>query len=181
MLDIRTLQEHALFCAIKAVSDEETAKVIIAGEGEKDDAAWVNGAMARLEQRFSPEETKIIRQNCQCGYGMEEKLSFLLSLKTGATDLAEFAASAEAKAAGLSYENGDLWLSFFFCPCPMLAKTDRLKNHTWCQCTTGYSKVLFEKAFGCKVEVKLEQSIKAGDRICRMKIVPFGDPLASKD
>lgn len=31
---------------------------------------------------------------------------------------------------------------------------------------------LFEKAFGCEVEVDLLKSIKVGDEICLMKIVP---------
>ncbi|MFZ5940087.1 MAG: DUF6144 family protein, partial [Bacteroidota bacterium] len=39
----------------------------------------------------------------------------------------------------------------------------------------GYSKVLFEKAFGCEVEVELLRSVKAGDDQCLMKIVPLGE------
>jgi hypothetical protein len=56
----------------------------------------------------------------------------------------------------------------------MGAEVDKLDTNTWCQCTTGYSKVLFEKAFGCEVEVELLKSIKAGDEICLMKIIPLG-------
>lgn len=41
-------------------------------------------------------------------------------------------------------------------------------------CTTGYSKVLFETAFGCEVDVELLKSIKAGDDACLMKIIPLG-------
>ena len=54
----------------------------------------------------------------------------------------------------------------------MLADVDKLDTDTWCQCTTGYSKVLFEKAFGCEVVVELLKSIKMGDNICLMKIIP---------
>jgi predicted hydrocarbon binding protein len=56
----------------------------------------------------------------------------------------------------------------------MLADVERLETKTWCQCTTGYSKVLFEKAFGCKVDVELLKSVKAGDEVCLMKIIPQG-------
>jgi hypothetical protein len=34
--------------------------------------------------------------------------------------------------------------------------------------------VLFEKAFGCEVGVDLMKSIKMGDDICLMKIIPLG-------
>jgi len=80
--------------------------------------------------------------------------------------------------AGLFCEDGMLicnlhsssYLQFTFCPCPMLAEVDRLYTNTWCQCTTGYSKVLFEKAFGCEVDVELLKSIKLGDDICLMTV-----------
>jgi hypothetical protein len=48
----------------------------------------------------------------------------------------------------------------------------RLDTDTWCQCTTGYSKVLFEKAFGCEIDVELLKSIKMGDDRCLQKIIP---------
>jgi len=56
----------------------------------------------------------------------------------------------------------------------MLAHVDKLDTDTWYQCTTGYSKVLFEKAFGCEVVVELLKSVKMGDDICLMKIIPLG-------
>jgi hypothetical protein len=56
----------------------------------------------------------------------------------------------------------------------MLEEVDKLETNTWCLCTTGYSKVVFEKAFGCEVYVELLKSIKMGDEICLMKIIPSG-------
>ena len=103
---------------------------------------------------------------------MDEKLIFIKELLSTASNLEEFASSEKAKAAGLFYSDGVLYLKFLFCPCPMLADVDRLDTNTWCQCTTGYSKVLFEKAFGCEVDVELIKSIKMGDDICLMKIIP---------
>jgi hypothetical protein len=56
----------------------------------------------------------------------------------------------------------------------MLAEVVKLDSITWCQCTTGYSKVLFEQAFGCPVDVTLLKSVKMGDDVCLMKIEPLG-------
>ena len=72
--------------------------------------------------------------------------------------------------------HGELFLQFHYCPCPMLAEVDRLETNTWCQCTTGYSKILFERAFACKADVELLKSIKMGDSICLMKII-LHDPV----
>ena len=178
MFDIRKIQEQVIFRAIKAASNDETATKIVYGEHElyssEDNSAWVKSTMKRLENHFDRSAVKQIRMNCQCGYGFDEKLELVKELVESSSNLEEFANQDKAKAAGLSYTNGKLYLQFSFCPCPMLADVDKLATNIWCQCTTGYSKVLFEKAFECPVEVKLLKSIKAGDDICLMKIIPKG-------
>ncbi len=176
MFDMRKIQERVIFDAIKAVSNDEIATKIVYGEHEQssseDNATWVKSTMNRLENHFDRAAVKQIRMNCQCGYGMDEKLELVKELMEASSSLEEFARHDKAKAAGLSYTNGELYLQFPFCPCPMLADVEKLETNTWCQCTTGYSKVLFEKAFGCEVAVELLQSIKMGDKVCLMKIIP---------
>ena len=176
MFDIRKIQEQVIFIAIKAVGSEETATEIVFGEDQlaaaEDNAAWVKSTMKRLENCFDRPIVKQIRMNCQCGYAMDEKYDLVKELVDSSSSLEEFAGHDKAKAAGMSCANGELYLQFPFCPCPMLADIDKLDTDTWCQCTTGYSKVLFEKAFGCKVNVELLKSIKMGDDTCLMKIIP---------
>jgi len=178
MFDARRIQEQMIFKAIQDMSDAGTAEEIVYGiDGaakSENNADWVNSTMHRLENKFDQETTKQIRMSCQCGYGMDEKLALLNELIAGASDMEEFANSDKAKAVGLFYREGILYLQFVFCPCPILADVEKLDTKTWCQCTTGYSKVLFEKAFGCEFDVELLKSIKAGDDVCLMKIVPHG-------
>lgn len=175
MFDIRKIQEQTIYKAVKNESNDETAGEIVHGEPQsiaENDAAWVKNTMQRLEKRFDSKTIKSIRMNCQCGYAMDEKLKLVQRLLEGANSLEDFANTDRAKAAGLSSVDGKLYLQFAFCPCPMLAQVDKLETATWCQCTTGYSKVLFEKAFGCTVDVELLKSIKMGDECCLMKILP---------
>lgn len=176
MFDIRKIQEQVMFSAIKAASNDEIATKIIYGQHElsssEDNATWVKSTMNRLESHFDRVTVKQIRMNCQCGYGMDEKIELVKELVETSSNLEEFANQDKAKAAGLSCTNGELYLRFPFCPCPMLADVDKLDTDTWCQCTTGYSKVLFEKVFGCEVVVELLKSIKMGDNMCLMKIIP---------
>jgi predicted hydrocarbon binding protein len=176
MLEIRKSQERALYNAVKVAGGAAAAAAVVYGEAgsaaAEEDAAWVESAMIRLEKRFDSGQVKQIRARCQCGYGMDEKFALVKELMEASSSLEEFANRDKAKAAGLSFAEGALYLQFPFCPCPMLAGVDRLKTAAWCQCTTGYSKVLFEKAFGCPVEVELLKSIKLGDDICLMKIIP---------
>jgi predicted hydrocarbon binding protein len=176
MFDIRKIQEQVIYNAVKTEGDENVAQRVVFGNKE-DNATWVKNTMKRLENNFDKTTLKRIRMNCQCGYGMDEKLTLLKELMASSSNLEEFAKQDKAKAAGLSYQDGELYLQFPFCPCPMLAEVDKLETNTWCQCTTGYSKVLFEKAFGCEVYVELLKSIKMGDDICLMKIVPCSSSI----
>ncbi|MGE5678358.1 MAG: DUF6144 family protein [Pseudomonadota bacterium] len=178
MFDIRKLQEQVIYGAVKSASNDDTAKEIVYGKDEsaakEDDPAWVKSTMERLENRFDQAAVKEIRMHCQCGYGMDEKLALVNELVELSSSMEEFGNLDKAKAAGLFCKDRELYLQFPFCPCPMLAEVDRLDTNTWCQCTTGYSKVLFEKAFECEVDVELLKSIKMGDEICLMKIIPHG-------
>lgn len=174
MFNIRKIQEQVTYTSVKNESNEDIALQIV-DNLQEDNATWVKNTMKRLDEKFDALTVKKIRMNCQCGYGMDEKLAFVKELMANSSSLEEFANHEKAKTAGLSFSNGELFLMFPFCPCPMLAEVERLETKTWCQCTTGYSKVLFEKAFGCKVDVELIKSVKAGDEICLMKIIPLNE------
>ena len=178
MFDIRKIQEQLIYSAVKAASNNETAEKIIYGENRLsssgDDAAWVKSTMKRLESHFDRNTVRQIRMDCQCGYGFDEKLSLVQELLESSSCLDEFANQEKARAAGLFCGGGELYLEFPFCPCPILSGVDRLDTDSWCQCTTGYSKKLFEKAFCCDVDVVLLKSIKMGDEKCLMKIIPLG-------
>jgi hypothetical protein len=144
MFDIRRIQEKVIYNAVKAARDEQTALKIVDRKDECN-SVWVKNTMKRLEENFDTPTVKKIRMNCQCGYGMDEKFALLKELMANASCLEEFANQDKANAAGLSYKDGELYLMFPFCSCPMLAEVDRLTTNTWCQCTTGYSKVLLWK------------------------------------
>lgn len=176
MFDIRKIQEQVIFDQVKKASSDEIAQEIVYGDknaarAEKN-ADWVKSTMKRMEEKFDKSEISQIRRNCQCGYGMDEKIMLVKELMKASSNIEELGALEQANAAGLFCENGKLYLQFLFCPCPMLAEVDRLETDTWCQCTTGYSKVLFEQAFECTVDVQLLASIKMGHERCLMEIIP---------
>ena len=176
--DIRKDHEQLLFKAVASASCEETAQsVVYNGHNQPtsvDDATWVTSTMHRLEKLFDGPSVKKIRMACQCSLFMDEKLALVKELLESSSNMYEFANQARARAAGLFSSDGKLFLQFPSCPCPMLADVERLESSAWCQCTTGYSKVLFEKAFGCEVSVELLEAVKMGDDRCLMEIIPHG-------
>ena len=178
MSDIRRDHQQLLFKAVASASCEETAQSVVYGAHNQstpvEDAAWVISAMDRLEKRFDEPAVKTIRMACQCGLFMDEKLALVKELLETSSTMDAFANQDKARAAGLFSMDGRLFLQFPSCPCPLLADVERLESSAWCQCTTGYSKVLFEKVFGCEVSVELLEAVKMGDDRCLMEIIPHG-------
>ena len=126
MFDIRKIQEKVIYESVKAESNADLANEVVYGKEQatntESNSEWVKSAMHRLESRFESDTIKKIRRNCQCGYGMDEKAALVKELKASVSSIEEFANSEKAKAAGLSCRDGELFLQFHFCPCPMLAE-----------------------------------------------------------
>lgn len=114
MFDIRKIQEQVIYQAVKDKSNEDVAKAIVFGSDEpekkEDNPAWVKATMERLENQFDQDTVVQIRRNCQCGYGLDEKLALLKELVVASASLEEFGNLDKAKAAGLFCDNGELYL-----------------------------------------------------------------------
>ena len=83
MFDIRAIQQQVLYENVRAASNEETARKVVFGtpnEPDQIDAEWVQSSMQALERTFERTAVEQIRMRCQCGYGMEERLSLLCEL-----------------------------------------------------------------------------------------------------
>ena len=59
----------------------------------------------------------------------------------------------------------------FTCECPMLEAARTSDSLTWCHCTAGYNKKLFEIIFERPVNVDVLQSIRQGFDFCLLKIM----------
>ena len=57
-------------------------------------------------------------------------LALVKELMADSSSIEEFTASEKAKAAGLFCKDGELFLQFNFCPCPMLAEVEKLESYT---------------------------------------------------
>ena len=100
--------------------------------------------------------------------------------RRGATQMAEsFKGNVDGMLAKLSghlgkdnlrREGGLVTLQYPECYCPMVSKIKDRLSDTWCHCSKGWVLEMFGIAAGKSVEVKLVQSIKRGDPVCRFEI-----------
>ena len=183
-----------LYKKILSFADEETAREIVFGPplapaaSPEERAAWVHRVIEALEARFDAATIKAIRLGCYCneheapgkcksaGYLCADTALFtkvrdwLRELYASSASLEEFVAKANTENLSWYVENGELYTKFFECECPMLEAVGQLPTFTWCYCTAGYRKRLFEAVFDCPVDVEIIHSIRQGNEFCLMKV-----------
>jgi predicted hydrocarbon binding protein len=72
----------------------------------------------------------------------------------------------------LHKEGGSVYIVYPKCYCSIVNKIPPGKlSATYCNCSRGWAKALFEGALKRPVEVAMEESIKQGDKQCRFRII----------
>ncbi|MCC8181049.1 MAG: DUF6144 family protein [Planctomycetes bacterium] len=140
-------------------------------------AAWVKHIVAALDSRFDQDEIRAIRSQCNCRNRMDEMRSWLGGIFRESHGLEDFVEKVNKHGAGWYLEDRAIHTFFSECACPMLAQVDFLPSSTWCECSRGYSRELFESVFNCRVDAELTRCVKAGDAKCEVVIRPdFSSP-----
>lgn len=137
-------------------------------------AAWVAAISAGLEKRFDEPTIKSIRMGCHCNEEgrLPEMKQWLRGLYRESSSVDEFVDKVNAHGAGWYMEDGAIYTKFLTCECYMVQSVEHLDTRTWCYCTEGYTRELFEYVFEQPVESELVQSIKMGHEYCVVKVTP---------
>lgn len=167
-----------MFKNIQEVSDAQTAEEIAFNTylplepTNEQSADWVNAVCSALENRFDDDTIKVIRQGCYCREDgkLDENKSWLKKLYNESNNIEQFVEKVNEVGAGWHTENDELYTKYFDCSCPMLNGIERLNTKTWCYCTAGFGKEIFDEVFGCEVEIEILKAIKMGDEFCLLKV-----------
>lgn len=167
------------------VCDESLADAIAfgtplpAGATDEEKAAWVRHVVAGLETHLSGQDIRTVMMGCHCEdlCRLGEMKQHLGKLYRESASLEEFVEKVNEHGAGWRLEDGALYTKFLWCECHMLKNIEQLSSTTWCHCTEGYTKALFEHVLGCEVESELVRTIKTGHECCVVKIVPKQPPI----
>lgn len=166
-----------LFTSIQKHSDEETAnritnKISLSKSADINKKfIWAESICADLETEFNEDTVKLIRMDCACGPGMG-KINNLQKLYQSSANIDDFIEKANNLQQGFTIrrENNDLYLVYPQCYCSCVNKIDKPISKTWCYCTLGYTKRMFEYILERIVEVELLESVKTGGHRCLIKV-----------
>ncbi|WP_100066156.1 DUF6144 family protein [Miniphocaeibacter massiliensis] len=136
-------------------------------------AEWVEKLSVLLENRFDNNIVKLIRKGCYCNENgkLKDTAIYLKKIYLSVNkDLYKFVEILNENGAGWYIKGNFLYTKMFSCECPMLEESKISESLTWCHCTAGYNKKLFEIVFDKSVEVEILQSMRQGFDYCLIEI-----------
>ena len=131
---------------------------------------WAVDVCEYLENAYSRDDIKKIRMDCACGPS-KKQMDDLRALFLSSKNLTEFAEKCSCDNYSLWCEDDTLFFSYPRCYCSCVKRMDKSLSKTWCMCTIGYTKRLFNYALGYEIKVELIESVKTGSDHCVMKIM----------
>jgi len=93
-------------------------------------------------------------------------------IKKNSKNIEEFLDKLSKNWKHLKLDGNKVYVEYEKCYCPLVRDYKETLPATFCNCSRGWLKELFESALEKPVEVKLEKSIKRGDEICRFRVLP---------
>lgn len=133
---------------------------------------WAKDVCRYLDENI-PEEQKItLRSGCSCGDGAQTAAK-LKKYRSKTENLQECVNLFNEKEsfASLEYINEqEVLFCYPECYCGCIKRGEGMLSKTWCYCTLGYTKAMFEKFLECRVSAELLESIKAGGSKCRIRV-----------
>jgi hypothetical protein len=138
---------------------------------DEDYFKWAENMCSELESKFDDHMIKQIRMGCACG-PTQDHMEKLRQLFFATKNVEEFARKYNMGNYGstIQLEGETIYFSYPACYCSLVNKIDRPISKTFCYCSLGYAKKMFEYALGHKVNVELLESIKTGGSKCLMRI-----------
>ena len=133
---------------------------------------WITCLMAGLDE--SVDEETIVKVLEQCGRQCQSErfVKKARGIYQRSRSVDEFLDKLGRVYKHLHREGDNVYIVYPKCYCSFVNKIPPGKlSATFCNCSRGWAKALFEGALGRPVEVVMEESIVKGDDQCRFRII----------
>ena len=142
--------------------------MVMSGRSEK----WIATLVAGMDEHVDKKIRAMILEQCgrQC-----QSQGFIKKARTiyqRSKSIDEFLEGLGKVYKHLHKEGNKVYIVYPRCYCSQVNKIPKGKlSATYCNCSRGWAKALFEGALGRPVEVKMEKSIINGDDQCEFRIM----------
>ena len=133
---------------------------------------WIRNLIAGLDEHVDPETRRLILERCGRDCITKKMIDRAREVYSDSENLEDFLRRYSGVNSHLHVEEGGVYLVYPKCYCPTVRNIPPEQlSATYCDCSRGWAKALFEGGTGRRVEVVREASVVNGDGECRFRIV----------
>ena len=132
---------------------------------------WIKSLVQSLDENVDEKTRAKILERCGRDCISQSMTVKAKKIKKNSKNLDEFLVRLSKNWKHLKLDRKRIYFEYEKCYCPLVRDYHEKLSVTFCNCSRGWLKVLFESALEKPVEVKLEKSIKRGDEICRFRVL----------
>jgi predicted hydrocarbon binding protein len=132
---------------------------------------WIKSLVQSLDENVDEETRTKILERCGRNCISRNMIARTKKIRTNSKDIGEFLVKLSKNWKHLKLDGNEIHVEYEKCYCPLVRDYHENLPVTFCNCSRGWLKELFESALEKPVKVKLEKSIKRGDNICRFRVV----------
>ena len=132
---------------------------------------WITTLIAGLNEHVSENTRAMILEQCGRQCQSQSFIKKARNIYKKSKDVDEFLEQLGQIYENLHREGDKIYIIYPKCYCSQVNKIPKGKlSATYCNCSSGWAKALFEGALDRPVEVVMEKSIINGDDECRFRI-----------
>ena len=131
---------------------------------------WTNNLFTGLEESMGEKNLMEMLEECGRQCLTEHFKKTASSLRRKAKNDKEFLQELSKKWKALKPEKGGIFVVYPKCYCYVVGKFPGTVPHSYCYCSRGWIRELFEYSLGRPVKVDIISTIKRGDRECRFRV-----------
>ena len=134
-------------------------------------AKWIAALIEGLNRNVDEKTLAVILEQCGRQCQSQSFIKKARSIYEKSKSIDEFLKKLGQTYRHLHIEGGKVYIVYPKCYCSQVSKIPKGKlSGTYCNCSRGWVKALFEGAIGRPVEVVMEKSIINGDDQCRFRV-----------
>jgi len=131
---------------------------------------WIATLLAGLDKQVDAKTRIAVLEACGRTCITDSMVKRAKACRAKAKDEAEFLDKLGQTWKHLQREGDEVYVVYPRCYCPLVTGYPGQISATWCNCSRGWVKELFEQSLGRPVQVDLLQSVRQGDKSCKFRV-----------
>lgn len=131
---------------------------------------WIRALTESLDTQLDEKTKEKILEDCGRNCIPSSFIEKAKALKKNAKDTDDFLDKLGKKWKHLQRNGNNVYVAYEKCYCPLVKDYPEKLSPTFCNCSKGWIKELFESTLEKPITVELKKSIKQGDKICKFNV-----------